>query len=149
MSQRPRASFLAAGVVAAAALLAACSDEAATASTGALVPLAGAYAYSAATRTDVVMSGVMIVTYAGADSLSGEILAADPQGKPYLEGHFLAIRQADGAYIFEAPKSSMEPTSSRYVHRLRRTLDGLTCELRDTRGGETVTKVCALGAPNF
>jgi hypothetical protein len=124
------------------ASLVACGATEVTAVKGAMVPAVGWYRYQATTRGNVVLTGALLVAYAGTDSLSGEILAADPQGKPYLEGHIVTKRGKDGTYVFQVPKSEQEPTGSTYTTRLYRTSSGYTCEFSDVRLGNTVTTVC-------
>src|SRR5215207_8382796 len=108
-------------------VVAACSGDEITAIEGAMVPEVGWHTYRATTRNDVLLSGAFLVSYAGADSLAGEVLAADPAGKPYLEGHFVTRRGKDGSYVFQLPKSAHETTESTYVTRLYRTKEGYTC----------------------
>lgn len=123
---------------------AACNGTEAVEVKGTVVPEAGWYGYHATTRDNVVLSGVMLLSYTGTDSIAGDVLAADPQGKPYLEGHFNARRSNDGTYVFQLPKSEHEPTSSSYVNRLYVTRGGYVCEFRDVLRGNTVTKTCEL-----
>jgi hypothetical protein len=128
-------------------LLAACSADEITQVKGAMTPEAGFYRYTATTRNGVLLTGAMVITYSGTDSIAGEILAADPQGKPYLDGHFVTPRAKDGSYVFQLPKSQLEPTESSYVNRLYRTRSGYTCEFRDVLRGNTVTKSCEATPP--
>ena len=125
-------------------VVSACSGDEITAIQGAMVPEVGWYRYRATTRDNVLLSGAFLVSYAGADSLAGDVLAADPAGKPYLEGHFVASRGKDGSYIIQLPKSVHETSASTYAHRLYRTKEGYSCEFRDVLRGNTVTKTCTL-----
>ena len=128
-------------------LVGACSADEITAIKGAMVPEVGWYGYRATTRDNVVLSGVLLLSYAGTDSLAGDVLAADPAGKPYLEGHFVTPRSKDGSYLIQLPKSTHESTASTYVNRLYRTREGYICEFRDVLRGNTVTKSCQMTTP--
>ena len=123
-------------------LVTACSAAEITAIKGAMVPEAGWYTFRATTKNRVVLSGAMLLSYTGTDSLSGDVIAADPVGKPYLEGHFVTARSRDGSYVFEIPRSELEPTGSKYVTRLYRTRDGYTCEFSEMLYGKTATSSC-------
>lgn len=123
---------------------AACNGTDAVEVKGTQVPAVGWYAYRATTRDNVLLSGAMLLSYAGPDSISGDVLAADPQGKPYFDGHFVTRRGDDGTYVFQMPKSEHEPTSSSYVTRLYVNRGGYVCEFRDVLRGNTVTKSCEL-----
>lgn len=125
-------------------LVGACSTDEITVVKGAMVPEVGWYRYRATTRDNSLLTGALLLSYAGADSLAGDILAADAAGRPFLEGHFVTARSADGSYLIQLPKSSREPTGSTYATRLYRTKEGYSCEFRDVLRGNTVTKSCTL-----